>query len=407
MKPLLNWQSQLGKDSGDYYMNKIYLIKNISPWMLDELIAFSKFTQFTTVLLRTPPSFYNEGLEALKDNDIVISIKPFKYNFLFRKLLFSFLFFVRNINKFIGGYSSVIGFKSILWFLRLDLNYFKPPLSIHAQFATQAPIIALMIKQFYKSNIKYFFTFHAYDIYFDNKWFSLIVNESENAFSPSQYNINYVAKKFKYLNTNKIKFSCPGVFQLENIEEQKAKKNGAFTLGLMSWFVEKKGIKYLLEAIKVISKENRIKLILAGDGPLKEDIIDYINDNDLNEFIKYIGRVKGHKKDEFFKSLDVFVLPAISLPNDKDNLPFVLMEAISYGLPLISTNVSGIPEICENNYNGFLIPEKDVNALVDSLYNLKDDQALKCRFSENSLALSMMYDIELNSEKKLKYLFWI
>ena len=406
MKPLLNWQSQLGKDLGDYYMNKIYLIKNISPWMLDELIAFSKFTQFTTVLLRTPPSFYNEGLETLKDNDIVISIKPFKYNFLFRKLLFSFLFFVRNFSKFTRGYSSVIGFKSILWFLKLDLNYFKPPLSIHAQFATQAPIIALMIKQFYKANVKYSFTFHAYDIYFDNNWFSLLTNGSESAFSISQYNINYVNKKYKNFDINKIKLSRLGVFRPKNIQIQKVKKNDVFTLGLLSWFVEKKGIKYLLEAMKLINEVNNMKLILAGDGPLTEDIIDYINANDLKVSIEYIGKVKDQKKVDFFNSLDVFVLPAISLPNDQDGIPVVLMEAISYGLPLISTTVSGIPEICKNDYNGFLIPEKDVNVLVASFYNLMGDQSLKCRFSKNSLELSRIYDIELNSKKKLKYLLW-
>lgn len=374
--------------------------------MLDELIAFSKFTKFNTVFLRTPPSFYNEGLKTLKDNGIEISVKPFNYDFLFRKLLFSFLFFVRNFNKFIGGYSSVIGFKSLLWFLRLDLNYFKQPLSIHAQFATQPAIIALMIKQFYKSNVKYSFTFHAYDIYFDNKWFSLLVNESESAFSISKYNINYVDKKFKNLNTNKIKLSRLGVFRPENIESQKAKKNGIIKLGLMSWFVEKKGVKYLLEAMKVISKGNKIKLILAGDGPLKEEIINYINENDLNEHIEYIGGVKGKKKEEFFKSLDAFVLSAISLPNDQDGIPVVLMEAISYGLPLISTNVSGIPEICKNDYNGILVPERDVNALIISIHKLMEHKTLKSSFRMKSLELSLKYDIEINSEDKVQMMRW-
>ncbi len=387
--------------------NKIYLIKNLAPWMLDELIAFSKFTKFNIIFLRTPPSFYNEGLEALKDNDIEISVKPFKYNFLFRKVLFIFLSFVRNFNKFTRGYSSVIGFKSILWFLRLDLNYFKQPLSIHAQFATQAPIIALMIKQFYKSNVKYSFTFHAYDIYFNNKWFSLLVNESESTFSISQYNIGYVDKKFKNLNTNKIKLSRLGVFRPENIESQKAKKNGVFTLGLMSWFVEKKGIKYLLEAIKIISKDYKIKLILAGDGPLKNDIVDYINENELKESIEYIGSVKGHKKEEFFKSLDVFVLPSISLPNDQDGIPVVLMEAISYGLPLISTNISGIPEICKNNYNGFLVPERNLDALITSFHKITKDEILRNSFRRKSLELSLKYDIEMNSKNKLKELGWL
>ncbi len=374
--------------------------------MMDELIAFSRLTKFNVIFLRTPPSFYNEGLEIIKDNGIEISIKPYKYNFLLRKMFFSFLFFVRNLNKFTKGYSSVIGFKSILCFLRLDLDYFRQPLTIHSQFATQVSIIALMIKNFYKSNVKYSFTYHAHDIYFDNKWFSLLANKSENTFSISQYNINYVNKKFKNLNINKIKLLRLGVFRPGNTESLKAKKTGVFTLGLMSWFDEKKGIKYLLEAINILKEENDIKLILAGNGPLKEDIVDYINDNDLNESIEYIGRVKGHKKEEFFRSLDVFVLPSISLPNDQDGIPVVLMEAISYGLPLISTSVSGIPEICKNDYNGILVPEKDVNALITSSYKLKKDPMLRRRLSGKSLELSFQYDIDINSKKKVQMMGW-
>ncbi|GAI80889.1 unnamed protein product, partial [marine sediment metagenome] len=153
-------------------------------------------------------------------------------------------------------------------------------------------------------------------------------------------------------------------------------------------------------------KENEIKLILAGDGPLRKDIIDYINDNDLKESIEYIGKVKGKKKEEFFKSLDVFVLPSISLPNDQDGIPVVLMEAISYGLPLISTNVSGIPEICENNCNGYIVSEKNVNALITSINKVKKDQKLRNDFRSKSLELSLQYDIEINSRNKVQMMGW-
>ena len=375
--------------------------------MMDELIAFSNYVKFSVVFLRKQDEFYKEGIEKLKKNGIEILIQPVSYANLLSKFRIIIAFFFKNLFRFKPGYNSVIGFKSMLWFLKLDLTKFSSKSSIHAQFTTQAALIAFLIKKYYNDLPEYYFTFHAYDIYFDNKWFSLLVTKSKIAFSISQYNINYVIKKYKNFDINKIKLSRLGVFRPKNIQNQKVKKNGVFTLGLLSWFVEKKGIKYLLEAMKLISEENNVKLILAGDGPLTEDIIDYINANDLRESVEYIGRVKGHKKEEFFNSLDVFVLPAISLSNDQDGIPVVLMEAISYGLPLISTCVSGIPEICKNDYNGFLIPERNVNALIDSFYKLMEDQAIKCRFSKNSLELSMIYDIELNSKKKLKDLFWL
>jgi glycosyltransferase involved in cell wall biosynthesis len=375
--------------------------------MIYELIAFSNYVKFSVVFLRKPSEFYKEDIAKLKSNGIEIVIQPASFENFLLKFRIIVTFFFKNLFRFKPGYNSVVGFKSMLWFLRLDLTKFSSRSCIHAQFATQAALIALLIKKYYNSSPEYSFTFHAYDIYFDNKWFSLLVTESKRTFSISQYNINYVNKKYKNFDINKIKLSRLGVFRPENLQNQKVKKNGAFTLGLLSWFVEKKGIKYLLEAMKLINEGNNVKLILAGDGPLKEYIIDYINANELRESIDYIGRVQGQKKGEFFDSLDVFVLPAITLPNDQDGIPVVLMEAISYGLPLISTTVSGIPEICKNDYNGFLVPERDVNALVNAIYSLMENQDHKRKFSKNSLELSVIYDIELNSEIKLKYLSWL
>lgn len=386
---------------------KIYLIKTLAPWMMDELIAFSNYVKFTVVLLRKPDLFYKEDIEKLKNSGITVLIQPFSYTGLFTKFKIVIALFLKNIYRFQPGYNSVIAFKSIIWFLRMDLTRFPPNSSIHAQFATQAALIALLIRQYYNDLPEYHLTFHAYDIYFENRWFDLIANESKSIFSISQYNVKYVSEKYKDLNTDKIQLSRLGVFRPKNIQIKKVNKNAVFTLGLLSWFTEKKGIKYLLKAMKMMCEDNKVKLILAGDGPLKEEIIDYINDNDLQNVIEYMGTVKGRKKEEFFKSLDAFVLPAISLPNDQDGIPVVLMEAISYGLPLISTTVSGIPEICINDYNGVLISQRDVAALVTSFNNFIEDHGLRVRFGKKALELSMVYDIEWNSKEKLKYLNWL
>ena len=82
------------------------------------------------------------------------------------------------------------------------------------------------------------------------------------------------------------------------------------------------------------------------------------------------------------------------------------MEAVAYGLPLISTNVSGIPEICINEYNGFLIEEKSVEAIFESIIKLNENTLKRKKFSENSILMSDNYDIQLNSKKKLLELEW-
>ena len=391
--------------------NNKYIIKNLAPWMIDELIAISKITKYEIIFLRKQDSFYKEGIQQLSSNGVGISIEPYAWNNFLRKFAIVIKFVVFNAFKFRPDYNFVIGFKSVLWFVRLDLSKFSSSSNIHAQFATQAALVSYLIKKYYNNKPQYSFTFHAHDIYFENRWFTLLVNDCHRALSISKYNIKYVQKV--YLNNNKILLARLGVFrdQIKINKDRTLKENDpqVFTLGLMSWFVKKKGIIYLLNAMLKLKEmgNNNIRLLLAGDGPLKDDILNFISQNDLTNSIDYLGKLKKRQKTNFYNSIDTFVLPSISLKNDKYGIPVVLLEAIAYGLPIISTDVSGIPEICLDNFNGFLIKEKNVNSIVKSVLTLNEDYTLRMKFSENSLKVSKDYGIRRNSYEKIKTLGWL
>lgn len=376
--------------------------------MMNELLAFSQVTHFEIFFLREQDEFYREGINELKSNGVNIYEKAFVFNNLTKKLMIIFKFLIKYILKFRFDYNGVIGLKSLIWFLKLDLSKLSPESKIHAQFATQAAIVSLLIKKYYDDKPEYSFTFHAHDIYFKNKWFDLLVGNCYKAFSISEYNIDYVKKK--YLDSDKIILSRLGVFrnQIQKVDLSNKKNPKIFTLGLISWFVEKKGIHYLLEAMLKLKRDgfDDIKLTLAGDGPLKNKYLKFIDKNSLSGNINYIGKIKGKQKQDFFDSLDAFILPAISLSNDQDGIPVVLMEAVSYSLPIISTNISGIPEICINKYNGYLIEQKNVEEIVRSIIKLSNNHD-NIDFQKNSYELSKQYDIQLNSTKKLNYLKWL
>ena len=389
-------------------MERVYLIKNPNTWMLDELIVFSQHVQFKVIFLRQPGAFYEDRLTQLRQNGIDIVVCPFSKAPNISKLLFCLRFSIRNLACFLSWYSFIVGIKSLWWFCLLEDQYFKKPVSIHAQFATQPALVSLLLSKYHSSSkIDYFFTFHAYDIFFYNRWFVKLVNNSRMCFSISEYNLNYVQEKYKGLDRSKLELSRLGAFASSQHHQAKASSE-EFRIGFISWFVEKKGIQYLLEAMKIIAARNRnIKLVIAGDGPLRSSIEAYIASNNLGNSITYIGKLNEHEKASFFTSIDALVLPAVTLRNDKDGIPVVLMEAISFGLPIISTNISGIPEICINNYNGFLIPEKNVNALVNAITTLSSDRKTAHRYSENSYQLYSKYNLDTNSYSKLKKLEWI
>lgn len=377
--------------------------------MIEELKVLSKVSQFKIVFLRQPADFYKDDLELLSNNGVEIVIAPFNRTLDLSKIFFALNFFFTNINSFTQPYSFVIGIKSVLWFLMLDISIFKNSNNIHAQFATQCSIISMMLKKHLNNKIGYSFTFHAHDIYFKNKWFTKLVSESELVFSISKYNIEYVIANYAGLNKDKLMLSRLGALPPSKDSRSVAVEydgEKALKIGLISWFVPKKGIQYLLEAVKILKERNfPIILILAGDGPEKQRILDYISENNLQNEVKYIGKVYGDEKTEFFQSLNSFILPAINVPNDKDGIPVVLMEAISFNLPIISTDVSGIPEICLNDFNGYLVEEKNATALADAIQKISNKETYE-RFKLNSSTVFKDYDIVKNTNYKAKNMNW-
>ena len=172
----------------------IYIIKNVTPWMMDELLALAKLSEFSLILLRKPSELYQSQLEELNNAGVNIVVEPFNEKVTFKKVLFVIRFSFLNIKRFIGIKNFVFGMKSLWWFIKIDESLFNQQTRIHAQFATQAAIISLMCKYYFNS--EYSFTFHAHDIYFRNRWLDKLVIESHKCFSISIYNQAYLEKNY-------------------------------------------------------------------------------------------------------------------------------------------------------------------------------------------------------------------
>ncbi|MET0636794.1 MAG: glycosyltransferase [Chitinophagaceae bacterium] len=383
---------------------KIYLVKNLSPWMMDELVAFAEQTPFTLILLRGQDSRYDSQLKALSESGVDVVAQPFTGRFSWKKVFFLTRFILSHPLSFMLGYSAVIGWKSAYWFFRLDTKLFPDTSVIHAQFATQPALVALLFKKYTSGRIGYYFTFHAYDIYFANRWFALLVNQSIRAFSISAFNIKYVAEKFKKVDSSRLSLSRLGA-NAPAIQETR-ESNDIFTIGFLGRFVEKKGVEYLLKAMEILQEQNKpVRLLLAGDGPLMESYRQLISQAGLTN-VTLTGSVQGDGKEQFFKRLDAFVMPSVKLKNDMDGIPVVLMETLSYQTPMIATDISGMGEICINDYNGLLIPERDGQAIANAIKLLSQDPGLHRKFSENSASMFLQYDIRINSLQKLKDMNW-
>ncbi|MED9932537.1 MAG: glycosyltransferase family 4 protein [Catenibacillus sp.] len=157
---------------------------------------------------------------------------------------------------------------------------------------------------------------------------------------------------------------------------------------------EKKGVTYLIEAMKYIDA----KLIIVGDGPLKNDLMQQAVPQ--KDKICFMGSRTHQELIEIYASADVFVAPSITAADgDKEGLGLVLLEAMASGLPVIGSNSGGIPEIVHDGKNGFLTREKDSKAIAQKVNVLLTNREEYEKMSENAVLTAKEYDYKVLGKK--------
>ncbi len=146
-----------------------------------------------------------------------------------------------------------------------------------------------------------------------------------------------------------------------------------------SQLVERKGILYLVEACAILKGRGlSFRCRIAGDGSQRPVLEAAIQRLGLTQEVELTGRYVQSQMRELFAEADVFVLPCITTGSGEvDGIPVALMEAMAAGISVISTPVSGIPELIESGVNGLLVAEKDALTLADAMQRLLTDPALR------------------------------
>ncbi len=131
----------------------------------------------------------------------------------------------------------------------------------------------------------------------------------------------------------------------------------------LGYIHKQKGIFDLLELI-ADNKEKysgKIKIVIGGNGEV-EKLRRLITENQLSPIVEFVGWVTKDEKANWLKKTDVYILPSYY-----EGLPISILEAMSYGHPIISTNVGGIPEIVKTNKNGILITPGNFNEIEEAI----------------------------------------
>ena len=172
-----------------------------------------------------------------------------------------------------------------------------------------------------------------------------------------------------------------------------------YTLGTLGRMVEKKGFDILLQAGSILrDKKISFQIIIAGSGPLEEDLKNLTKQLNMTTYVQFIGSLPNENVPSWLKTLDLFVLPCQQDQNgDMDGIPVVLMEAMLSGIPVVSSNISGIPELITHKKSGLLVGQKEGKELAEAILSLLSDPILRKNIEKNAVKkVRSEFDLELN-----------
>jgi glycosyltransferase involved in cell wall biosynthesis len=165
---------------------------------------------------------------------------------------------------------------------------------------------------------------------------------------------------------NKITLINNGTFPLKII---KNKNRSKVVFGRISRLVKGKGNETLLNSFsKIITRYEGVELIIAGSGPEEENLKLIVKKLKIKNYVTFIGFVKPQ---DFFNRIDCMVSPSIM-----ETAPLVILESMSALVPVIATNVGGVPEIIEHKYSGYLVKENSIDEMTIALEEFINNQKL-------------------------------
>jgi glycosyltransferase involved in cell wall biosynthesis len=195
-------------------------------------------------------------------------------------------------------------------------------------------------------------------------------------------------------------------FHPDNYNEEIKASQGEENLLLLGVgrLAEKKGFKYLIEAMPLILQEMpATKLVIIGFGPQKTLLENQIQQLHLESSVSLIGGKTGKELQDWFATADIFIGPSIiTADGDTEGQGVVFLEAMASGTAVVASDVGGIKDVVRDKISGLLVPEKKPHAIAERVLTLAKDKQLKEQLIQNALELVRSdYSWEQSSQKFL------
>lgn len=196
-------------------------------------------------------------------------------------------------------------------------------------------------------------------------------------------NSSFTAKKIKSIHPCPVEISPYGTTLSGKSSGKLHPIQGKFKILFVGRHIERKGLDILLKAAKLLPADS-FEVRIAGEGDLTKSLKEK-SKNIPN--VVFTGKLSRKELEQEYENANAFVLPAIvDSKGDTEGLGVVLIEAAEYNLPIVASNVGGIPDVIIDNETGILLPEKDPKALAEAFEELAENKLFAERLVRKAMA---------------------
>jgi colanic acid/amylovoran biosynthesis glycosyltransferase len=270
---------------------------------------------------------------------------------------------------------------------------------VHAHFANHPALVALVVHRL--TGIPFSFTAHGSDLHVDQTALAWKVAESAFAVTVSRYNREFVRERAGDAAADKLKVIHCGIDPGLHAREREPEGAG-FEILCVAALRTVKGHRHLIEACRILSAQGlAFRCHLIGGGPLQRELESTIAAAGLRGRVLLHGSLPRDVVLERMRSAHVLVLPSIQdREGRREGIPVTLMEAMSCGLPVVASRISGIPELVEDERSGLLTPPGDAPAIAAALTRLAGSPELRARLGRVArVGVRRDFDLRAGAER--------
>jgi colanic acid/amylovoran biosynthesis glycosyltransferase len=250
---------------------------------------------------------------------------------------------------------------------------------MHAHFATHATLSAMIIHRL--TGIPFSFTAHGHDVHCDRRMLGEKLAAAAFAITVCDYNRELMAREFGEHLRDKIHVIHCGVDTEYFRPPRELPPPMPLRIASVASLLEVKGHTYLVEACRLLREHGiAFHCDLVGEGDLKLQIEAQIAAAGLQDAFTLHGAQPRSEILRLLQQAHIKVLPSVPTSvGSREGIPVALMEAMACGLPVVSSRLSGIPELVEDGVSGILIEPRDAFALAQGIERLARDPDLRAR----------------------------